>query len=181
MRVRLENQGGYKQTIDKYTQCSQDSRPDMVMLPGVHGAADGRLAARDPGRGVHRGQRASTRRRSSTGRCSRYQTEGVQWSLPFNVSAPVLFYNKTAFATAGLDPEDPPVSLEELRTTSQALVDAPGEGLGMAFDSGVDSGGGWFIEQWFARAGEPYADNDNGRLGAGDAGPLRRAARRGRC
>ena len=26
-----------------------------------------------------------------------------------------------------------------------------------------NSGGGWFLEQWFARAGELYADNDNGR------------------
>ena len=178
VRVRLENQGGYKQTIDKYTQSEPGQPAGHGDAARVHGAADGRLGLGDPGRGVHRGQRASTRRRSSTGRCSRYQTEGVQWSMPFNVSEPVLFYNKTAFANAGLDPDDPPVSLEELRTTSQALVDAPGEGVGMAFDSGVDSGGGWFIEQWFARAGEPYADNDNGRLGAGDAGALRRAARR---
>ncbi len=33
VRVRLENQGGYKQTLDKYSQSSQGSRPDMVMLP----------------------------------------------------------------------------------------------------------------------------------------------------
>jgi sn-glycerol 3-phosphate transport system substrate-binding protein len=30
-------------------------------------------------------------------------------------------------------------------------------------DSGFDSGGGWYIEQWFAKAGEFYADNQNGR------------------
>jgi sn-glycerol 3-phosphate transport system substrate-binding protein len=29
---------------------------------------------------------------------------------------------------------------------------------------GADSGGGWFLEQWFANAGELYADNGNGRL-----------------
>ncbi|MDQ3468999.1 MAG: hypothetical protein M3487_04405, partial [Actinomycetota bacterium] len=31
--VRLENQGGYKQTIDKYLQSGQDSRPQLVMFP----------------------------------------------------------------------------------------------------------------------------------------------------
>jgi sn-glycerol 3-phosphate transport system substrate-binding protein len=30
-------------------------------------------------------------------------------------------------------------------------------------DSGRDSGGGWFFEQWFGRAGQPFADNGNGR------------------
>ena len=175
VRVRLENQGGYKQTIDKYTQSSQDSRPDMVMLPEytVQQMADSDSV-------IPVGACIAASEFDTSGFLERalltYQTEGVQWSLPFNVSAPVLFYNKTAFANAGLDPAVSPVSLEELRTTSQALVDAPGEGVGMAFDSGVDSGGGWFIEQWFARAGEPYADNDNGRSAPATkvlyAGPL---------
>ena len=30
--------------------------------------------------------------------------------------------------------------------------------------AGADSGGGWYIEQWFANMGELYADNGNGRL-----------------
>ena len=84
--------------------------------------------------------------------------------MPFNVSDPVLFYNKTVFEQAGLDPAVSPVSLEQLRATSQQIVDSGAAGTGIAFDSGVDSGGGWFIEQWFARAGELYADNGNGRL-----------------
>jgi sn-glycerol 3-phosphate transport system substrate-binding protein len=33
----------------------------------------------------------------------------------------------------------------------------------LALDTGFDSGGGWYIEQWFAKAGEFYADNQNGR------------------
>jgi sn-glycerol 3-phosphate transport system substrate-binding protein len=152
VRVRLENQGGYKQTLDKYSQSSQSSRPDMVMLPEytVQQMADS-------GSVIPVGACIEASGFDTSAFLDRallsYQTEGVQWSLPFNVSAPVLFYNKTAFVNAGLDPDDPPVSLDELRTVSQALVDAPGDGVGMAFDSGVDSGGGWFIEQWFARAG----------------------------
>jgi sn-glycerol 3-phosphate transport system substrate-binding protein len=162
VRVRLENQGGYKQTLDKYTASSQDSRPDIVMLPEytVQQMADSDSV-------IPVGACIAASEYDTSAFLDRallsYQTEGVQWSLPFNVSTPVLFYNKTAFTNAGLDPEVSPVSLDQLRETAQALVDAPGEGVGMAFDSGVDSGGGWFIEQWFARAGEAYADNDNGR------------------
>ncbi len=40
---RLENQGGYKQTIDKYVQSSQDEPAGHGDVPGVHGPADRRL------------------------------------------------------------------------------------------------------------------------------------------
>jgi sn-glycerol 3-phosphate transport system substrate-binding protein len=47
---------------------------------------------------------------------------GVLWSLPFNNSVPILYYNKDLFAAAGLDPENPPQNLEELLTAAQALT-----------------------------------------------------------
>jgi sn-glycerol 3-phosphate transport system substrate-binding protein len=75
----------------------------------------------------------------------------------------VLFYNKRMFAAAGLDPEKPPLSLDELRADSQAIVSSGAAKYGLALDSGFDSGGGWYIEQWFAKAGQFYADNENGR------------------
>ena len=92
-----------------------------------------------------------------------YQTGGVQWAMPFNISSPVLYYNKAVFEEAGLDPEQPPITLDDLRAYSQQVVDSGAATYGLALDSGVNSGGGWFLEQWLARAGLPYADNDNGR------------------
>jgi sn-glycerol 3-phosphate transport system substrate-binding protein len=88
----------------------------------------------------------------------------VQFGMPFNVSNPVLYYNRKMFEEAGLDPDVPPRTLEELRQFSQQIVDSGAASFGLAIDSGTDSGGGWFIEQWFANAGELYADNGNGRL-----------------
>ena len=109
-----------------------------------------------------------------------YQTEGVQWSMPFNVSKPgALLQQDAVRPTAGLDPDDPPVTLDAAAGVLAGDRRRAGRRrCGIALDSGVDSGGGWFLEQWFARAGEPYADNGNGRLGAGDAGAVRRPARR---
>jgi len=50
---------------------------------------------------------------------------GTLWSLPFNNSMPVLYYNKDLFRAAGLDPEKPPETLDELLTDAQKLtVDA---------------------------------------------------------
>jgi sn-glycerol 3-phosphate transport system substrate-binding protein len=86
-----------------------------------------------------------------------YEVEGVQWALPFNVSNPVLFYNRTAFTRAGLDPDDPPDTLEELRTAAQALKDAGFEaGMGLKLD-------GWHLEQFLALQGQTFVDNGNGR------------------
>ena len=84
--------------------------------------------------------------------------------MPFNVSNPVLYYNRKMFEAAGLDPDVPPVSLEDLRTMSQTIVDAGAATYGWVVDTGPDSGGGWFLEQWFGRADQLYADNGNGRL-----------------
>jgi sn-glycerol 3-phosphate transport system substrate-binding protein len=162
VHVQLENQGGYRQTIDKYFQSGQDSRPNIVMMPEymLKQTADSDSI-------VPVGACFEASDFDATALLPRvlkaYETEGVQWAMPFNVSVPILYYNKSAFRGAGLDPEVPPSSIDDLRTYSQAIVDA-GPGVGIALDSGVDSGGGWFLEQWFAQAGQYYADNENGRV-----------------
>jgi sn-glycerol 3-phosphate transport system substrate-binding protein len=163
VHVTLQNQGGYKETIDKYLQSGQGSRPQLVMMPEymVQQMADSKsvipVGACMQAEGFDESPFLPRALLS-------YQTAGVQWSIPFNVSNPVLFYNKSAFERAGLNPDDPPLTLDEVRAVSEQLVASGAVGTGIALDSGVDSGGGWFIEQWFARANELYADNGNGRL-----------------
>ena len=39
-----------------------------------------------------------------------WKVNGVQWALPFAVSAPIVFYNENAFTKAGLNPADPPAT-----------------------------------------------------------------------
>ena len=86
-----------------------------------------------------------------------YNIQDVQWALPFAVSNPILLYNRTAFEQAGLDPDSPPATLEDLRSAAQALVDAGYEnGLGLKLDP-------WHLEQFLALQGEVFVDNGNGR------------------
>ena len=163
VRVRLENQIGYESAIDKYIAGSLSSRPTLIQLPeyALQEFADSETFVPATSCIADSGYDTSTFLPRALGT---YEIEGVQWGMPFNASSPVLFYNKTMFAAAGLDPDDPPVSLEELRAASQALVDSGVAASGIALESGADSGGGWFLEQWFGRAGELYADHGNGRL-----------------
>ena len=50
------------------------------------------------------------------------QAEGKTWGIPFQRSTPVMYWNKEAFAEAGLDPEHAPETWDELVTIGQALT-----------------------------------------------------------
>jgi len=49
-------------------------------------------------------------------------TGGKTYGIPFQRSTPVLYWNKEAFAEAGLDPETPPVNWEETIEMGKKLV-----------------------------------------------------------
>jgi sn-glycerol 3-phosphate transport system substrate-binding protein len=88
---------------------------------------------------------------------SYFTVQGTQYAMPFNTSGPVLFYNKKAFSAAGLDPEQPPTTLDEVKSAAEKLkangVEAP---LGLKTDP-------IFVEQWTAQANRLFANNGNGR------------------
>jgi sn-glycerol 3-phosphate transport system substrate-binding protein len=88
---------------------------------------------------------------------SYYTIQGTQYAMPFNTSGPVLYYNKKAFSAAGLDPESPPKTLDDLRAAAEKLkangVSAP---LGYKTDP-------IFFEQWTAMANKLFVNNGNGR------------------
>jgi sn-glycerol 3-phosphate transport system substrate-binding protein len=65
------------------------------------------------------------------------RVDGHLWSVPFQRSTAVMYYNKEAFAAAGLDPEQPPRTWDEMVEMGKALTlrDASGNvtqwGLGI--------------------------------------------------
>lgn len=93
-----------------------------------------------------------------------YTVDNKLYSMPFNTSTPILYYNKDMFKAAGLDPEKPPKTFDEVAAAATALTikDASGKttrpGLTMAIY-------GWFFEQFLAAQNALYADNNNGRDG----------------
>jgi sn-glycerol 3-phosphate transport system substrate-binding protein len=155
-------QGSYEETIDKYLQSGQGSRPDLVQMPEYMVQAMVDTKSMVPVEACIKSSGYDTSAFLPTV-LDGFAAQGVQWSMPFNISNPVLFYNKRMFAAAGLDPNKPPVSLDEMRSDSEAIVKSGVAKYGVALDSGFDSGGGWYLEQWFAKAGVFYSDNQNGR------------------
>ncbi|MGZ4801004.1 MAG: ABC transporter substrate-binding protein [Acidimicrobiia bacterium] len=88
-----------------------------------------------------------------------YTVKGVLRSMPYNPSNPILFYNKNAFARAGLDPNRPPQTLEEVRADSQKIVASGAAKHGIALRIAE-----FFTEFWSSKNGQVYANNGNGRL-----------------
>ncbi len=64
---------------------------------------------------------------------SRYQ--GHIWSLPFQRSTPVLFYNKDMFTAAGLDPSTGPANYQEMVSDAQKLTKPDGSTYGIEISS----------------------------------------------
>jgi hypothetical protein len=62
------------------------------------------------------------------------------------------------FEKAGLDPDKPPATFDELRADSQAIVDSGAATHGISFETSA-----WIIEQWFGLANEPFVNRGNGR------------------
>ncbi len=87
-------------------------------------------------------------------------TDGNMLSMPFNSSTPVLYYNKTAFKKAGLDPEKAPKTWQEVEAVATA-VQASGTKCG--FTTGWQS---WVqIENFSAWHNIPLGTKENGFAG----------------
>lgn len=85
-----------------------------------------------------------------------YTVDGKLNSMPFNTSNPILYYNKDMFKAAGLDPEKPPVTYEEIAEAAKKLTKDGKAGASFAIY-------GWFMEQFFANQGAELLNNGNGR------------------
>ena len=87
-----------------------------------------------------------------------YRVGGRLLGMPFNVTNPILYYNKKAFEKAGLDPQQPPRTLDDVRAYSQKIVDAGVAPHGIALDINP-----WYFEQMLSKAGAEFVNNGNGR------------------
>ena len=94
---------------------------------------------------------------------SYYRTNGTLYSMPFNSSVPILAINQDAFEAAGLDPNNPPETFAEVTAAAEELVNAGVTDTGITF-----ANYGWFVEQWFASAGQEIVNKQNGRAGTPD-------------
>lgn len=79
-------------------------------------------------------------------------SEGTYWSIPFQRSTPVLYYNVEMLAEAGFDA--PPANNEEMLAMAQALTTDEGAGLLIPVAGNFPI---WMVESFVNAYGEPFS------------------------
>jgi sn-glycerol 3-phosphate transport system substrate-binding protein len=92
------------------------------------------------------------------------QTGGQTWGIPFQRSTPVIYYNKEAFTAAGLDPETPPATWEEMVEMGQQLTLRDANGNVTQWGVRIPSSGfpSWLFTGLVASNGQDGLANDEG-------------------
>lgn len=92
---------------------------------------------------------------------SYYSKDGNLYSMPFNSSTAILYYNRTIFKKAGLDPTRAPVTYDQIEKAAKACVASGATKIG--FTTAWPS---WtLVENAHAWHDQPFADQENGFKG----------------
>jgi sn-glycerol 3-phosphate transport system substrate-binding protein len=159
VRVRVESQGNsYEELWSKYQQSAQTG--DLPAIAIVEDTATQAIVDSGtvlPAQSCIDAADYDTSDLVQSG-IDYYSIDGVFYPGTINMSSPLLYFNANHFRAAGLDPADPPTTLDELRDTARAIKDA-----GVAPTPLVMNLSSWYIETWLTGEGAPMVDNDNGR------------------
>jgi ABC-type glycerol-3-phosphate transport system substrate-binding protein len=104
------------------------------------------------------------------------QYQGNCYSVPFNLSTIVLYYNKALFKAAGLDNTKAPADWTELVSSAQKLtVDKNGDGTpdqrGITFPNSANTGAVWYwLAFFFQQDGKLFNDSLNSGTFNSEAG-----------
>ena len=158
IQVEAQFQGSYDDLVNKLRASIQSSS-----VPAVAQVYDIGTRFMIDSKGIVPVQEFIDRDKFDTGQfepniLAYYRVGDRLYSMPFNTSTAILYYNKDLFKQAGLNPERPPQTFEEIDEYARKLVQ------GGATRSGITIAiYGWFFEQLLARQGALYANNGNGR------------------
>jgi sn-glycerol 3-phosphate transport system substrate-binding protein len=159
VRVALVNQATYADTLRKFSAgLSSGDLPDVVQVEGTDLQQMIDTQAVLPAQACVRADKYDLSDYIDQV-IHYYSVKGTLWPMPFNASNPVLYYNKRAFRAAGLDPNQPPQTLDEVKAASQRLKDSGAvaqAGLGLKLDP-------WYFEHWLALGDKTYVNHGNGR------------------
>jgi sn-glycerol 3-phosphate transport system substrate-binding protein len=93
-----------------------------------------------------------------------YTADDELYAMPLGIIIPMLFYNKIPFQEVGLDPDKPPLTIDDVRAYSEKLLKVDGAGNVVRSGIALDVTG-WYLEIILAEHGDLYLDNNNGRDG----------------
>ena len=165
VHVSLSDKSPTEHLANDFLTADPGARPDLVTLAGdaIQPAVDQRLVV--PAQNC---LDATDRTFADLvpGALASAAIDGVQWGVPFGASGDVLTYNRAAFRRAGLDPDRPPLTLEDVASAGRTLIAGGGVATGLSVPDPVplflaarvtpdhlDSDTGLAVARWLADAG----------------------------
>ncbi|WP_405923305.1 ABC transporter substrate-binding protein [Streptomyces sp. NBC_00035] len=88
-----------------------------------------------------------------------YTVDGKIYGVPRTGYSMGLIYNKKLFKDAGLDPEKPPATWEELRTAAKAIAGLGNGTVGYADYSAQNQGGWHFTAEMYSQGGDVVSED----------------------
>ncbi|WP_455474386.1 sn-glycerol-3-phosphate ABC transporter substrate-binding protein UgpB [Bartonella sp. B30(2025)] len=86
-------------------------------------------------------------------------SKGRMFSMPFNASTPILYYNKDIFKKAGLNPEQPPKTWQDVENFSKKILETKAASCGFTMSYAAQ----WIgIENFSALHNIPFGTKENG-------------------
>ena len=128
IKVTATYQGGYEQTVQKLTTAvAGNATPDVAEIPQTRGilefAGSGKLLPIEDF--MSKGDKADFYEAA----LARYSVNGKLYAIPNAVSTTLLYYNANLFKEAGLDPNKPPQTWDDVVTMGKKLTrDTDGDG-----------------------------------------------------
>ncbi|MFC6355542.1 ABC transporter substrate-binding protein [Luethyella okanaganae] len=99
---------------------------------------------------------------------------GGVYGIPQTLYAQGLVYNRALFEAAGLDPDNPPATWDEVRAAAKQIADKTGK-TGFLFES-TENQGGWQLSMLnYAFGGEMEKEHGDGYAPAFNADPTKKA------
>jgi sn-glycerol 3-phosphate transport system substrate-binding protein len=161
VEVVANNQGvEYDEVLDAFNKkvSTPEQLPQMVLMEDIQ---LGKMVDSNtvmPAASCMKADGYDPRQISAAARAT-YSVDGVLYPAYMNVSTPVIYYNKAHFEKAGLDPNRPPQTLDEIIADAKVIKEKGVAPKPFAFKADQ-----WFFNTWLAGEGYDVFDNGNGRL-----------------
>ena len=164
VRVDVEAQGSYPEMLKKYEETlstpedlpdvifSEDTTLQFMVDSGSVIAADDCIAADDGAAEFYDDLLGPVE--------AAYTVQGKLWAAAYGVAMPVMFVNRSHLGAAGLDTDEYPGTLPEVRVTAEQIAAADIPGLNGPVVMQLES---WYPENWITGAGQHIVDEANGR------------------
>jgi len=165
VKVNVEPQGiSFEEVLRKYKLAAEDKKlPNLALLEDTTTQVIADSGTIIPGADCYAADESSQKilKDFLPIAVASYTADGKLQPVGFDVYTALVFYNRTHFKQAGLDPEKPPATLDELRADAEKLKAAGVTTAGKPPVSMVAAS--WQVEWWLTGVKQQIVNNDDGR------------------